>query len=290
MTNRSFFEGDDIYVDARIDHLPDRLELREQELPEQAAWEAARKRARAIFAIDVPPYRNAGNVAALHAAVMRAVDQHFEAAHELPVLLERHWADLGGTTDQLAASHRMKTARSAAALLKALSRREPTALAKALADARIETSAEAVGKGLATAGAVVDAIKRVEWVVFQGLGRIRDDRHEAAQGILKDVRDRLGRDELALPQGIVEALRKQASEAARLLANAPPIVGPPTVEPPVIGPSPGRRRITAVDEGGGQGWDAGRLGKEMDELRRRLEADPALRVSISWKVFKEEGS
>ena len=52
MTNRSFFEGDDPYADARIDHLPDRLELREQELPDQAAWEAARKRAPRLPILD----------------------------------------------------------------------------------------------------------------------------------------------------------------------------------------------------------------------------------------------
>ena len=180
-TNRSFFRDSDPYADARLDSLSDRLELREQELPDAAAWEAARKRAKAIFGVEVPPYRNAGNVAALHAQVTRAVEEHFEAAHELPALLERHWSDLGGTPDQLAASNRMKTARSAAALLAALATRDPTPLAGTLAAAPVETSAEAVGKCLATARAVIEAMKRVEWVVFQGLTRLEDDRREAAR-------------------------------------------------------------------------------------------------------------
>jgi hypothetical protein len=290
-TNRSFFRDGEPYADARLDGLSDRLELREQELPDQAAWEAARKRAKAIFGVEVPPYRNAGNVAAMHAQVTRGVEEHFDAAHELPGLLERHWADLGSTPEQLAASNRMKTARSAAALLTALARREPTPLAKTVAAASVETSAEAVGKSLATARAVIEAMKRVEWVVFQGLTRLEDDRHDASRRILEDVRDRLGRDELALPQGIGETLRRQASEAAKLLAHSPPIVYvPPVVGPTVTGPSPGKKRITKVDAGQGQNWDAAQLHQAMEELRRRLEGEPSLKVSLSWAIFKEEDS
>jgi hypothetical protein len=53
-TDRSFFLHGVPYPDARLDNLPDGLELREEKLPGQAAWEAARKRAKAIFGVEVP--------------------------------------------------------------------------------------------------------------------------------------------------------------------------------------------------------------------------------------------
>ena len=89
--------------------------------------------------------------------------------------------------------------------------------------------------------------------------------------------------------GIVETLRKQASEAAKLLANAPPVVEAGRVGPPIIGPPAGRKRITKVDEGQGQGWTAAELDRAMDDLRQRLEADPSLKVSLTWAIFREEG-
>jgi hypothetical protein len=220
--------------------------------------------------------------------VTRKVDEHFQKAHEVPELIRQHWNDLGGAPDQLAAASRMKTARSAAALVKALRKREPAPLVEALAAAPIETSAEAMGKSLASAEVVIQAMHQTQWDLFQGLTRLQDDRRGAAQAILQQVRKDLGCDELALAQGLAETLKKQSREAARLLASAPPPVYQPGDGPSAVTPPAGAKRIMTIDRGEGQGWDAARLGRELEELRRRLEADPALRVSLSWTLFKEE--
>ena len=107
-TDRTFYLDAAPFPEARLDNLPDRLELREQALPGQSAWDVARKRALAIFKVEVPPYRNAGNVAGLHGQVTGAVDEHWQNAHDLPELFQQHWGDLGGSPESLAASDRME--------------------------------------------------------------------------------------------------------------------------------------------------------------------------------------
>jgi hypothetical protein len=63
-TNRSFVRGTVPFMPS-IDQMPDDLELREQTLPETGDWEAACKRAAALFGLTIPTSRNAGNVAKL---------------------------------------------------------------------------------------------------------------------------------------------------------------------------------------------------------------------------------
>jgi hypothetical protein len=116
---------------------------------------------------------------------------------------------------------------------------------------------------------------------------LEDDRRGAAQAILDQVQDDLSRDELALSQGLADALRKRSREAAKLLASVPSKRTEDEV-PRVIKPPESKKWVTTIDRGEGQGWDATQLSKELEDLRRRLEADPALRVSLSWTLFKEE--
>src|SRR5262249_4143424 len=93
-TNRSFYEHGRSQ-DGPLVRLPDHFELREQKLPDEAAWSLAVRRAGSVLGVAVSPLRKAGNVSALTSQVKSKVGEHRAGCQGYARRLTERLAGLG---------------------------------------------------------------------------------------------------------------------------------------------------------------------------------------------------
>jgi hypothetical protein len=146
----------------------------------------------------------------------------------------------------------------------------------ALAKATLETSAAAMGRSLASAQAVGDALGRVFWEPLQAVGRLQDERRERGLEIVTRVAEALQADELTL--ALAPVLQEAQQQAVRLLAPERPPPPPP--------PPPGWK---TVEKGEKDGLTAEGVRELLAELERKLAAGKNRRLKITWVVLEEEG-
>jgi hypothetical protein len=292
-TNRSFFRHGVPY-EASLDRLPGELELRALPLPSAEEWETAKQRAAALFEIEVNGPLTWTNVGQLASEVRAKVEAGQAAGGRLAEQVSSAASRLGVPVEQVQAAARYRTAGAVGQLLQSLHRREPTPCVKQLALARIETSAAAMAKSLASAADVLDAIQEVPWSLLDSLGRITDERQPQAAQVLQSLREALLADEHV--SSFALALRDARDEAYRLLAQAPgqptPVQHPDLVPGPVVvtpTPGEGTDREHVIDQGQQSGLNAEGLAGLVAELTRRLQQDARLRLEVRW-VLRKEGN
>lgn len=270
--------------------------LREQTLPEPAAWESACKRAAALFGLTIPTSRNAGNVVRLFEEVQARAREAREPIGSLLRTLNEKAASFPAAGD----NHRLHTARSALALLAGLLSAEGAAVVTTLAGATIETSEVAVRQTLAKARELDEAVRTGAWDIFEAMKTLTDERQAAARAILARVCETLAADEHAI--GLQAALAEQRSKAVRLLTVAPPLVPrPPTggAETPPLPPKaptrlppdqPAPKPPVIVQESTATDLARTQALALLDELHARLDSDTDLRLSIAWRLEKPGSS
>ena len=256
---------------AALDHLPDDLELREEELPSAEAWDAARERAAEVFGIASSPLRNASNASTLAARLDEAAAQA-GACDALVDELASLGAKLALDED---AARRLRTARATRRLVRALDAADAGTRIERLAQADAsEVSLEALGVSFGRAAGVVEALRRTKWTLFEAVAGLTGHRAEPAARLRRELSDALAADEY-----VVEAAPRLADledQAVALLAD------PPRYPPPRRG---GRvRETTVVEEGSYDGLNREGLREATAELEERLGKEPAARLEIAWKL------
>ncbi len=214
---------------AKLDDLPDDVELREEALPAQEAWTTAVERAGRVFGLTVSPLRNASNVSDLAERLGEAAAKQGAACDTLVERLAALGADFSIDEED---AKRLRTARASRALVQSLTAPRGRARIENLAETQPATSLEAMGTSIGKAGAVVDALERTHWQLFAPLARLTDDRADDAQRLLSDLREALAADEYAV--ALAPRLPDLAHRAANLLAR-PPLTVTPTPTPPATG-------------------------------------------------------
>ena len=230
---------------AKLDDLPDDVELREEALPSAQAWTTAVERAGRVFGLTASPLRNASNVSDLAERLGEAAAKQGAACDTLVERLAALGVDF--SIDEEAAK-RLRTARASRALVQSLTALRGRARIEKLAETRPATSLEAMGTSIGKAGEVVDALERTHWQLFAPLGRLTDDRADDGQRLLSDLREALAADEYAVALG--RRLPDLANRAANLLARQPLTVTP-TPAPPVAGTEGESPTGTGPELGGG---------------------------------------
>jgi hypothetical protein len=277
-TNRTFFLHGGPFK-AALDSLPDDLELREQALPRQEDWDVAVKRAASIFGIAASPLMNAANVAKFAADVKAAAAQAKPACDDLVEGIRKLLPTLA---DGGAETTRYKTARAVKGLVDAASMSGADDVVRAVAGAEVFSSEAAMGTSLKKAPEVFSAVSQINWVLFEAVSKLDDDRAEAARAIVRDLGGAFQKDEYAV--AFRPTLAEVEARAVRLLADVPkPAPGPgpsPAPAPPkraghsVI--AGGRRDNVAPDE-----FDA-----LVEELRKALSSDAGSRLDLTWEVYR----
>lgn len=269
MTNRRFtLHGGP--ATATIDAIDDRCELVEEPLPSQPHWEEARQRAAKVFGLDLPPLRNASTVGEAVEKLQALAREWKPSAHEAVRALA---APLRQFSVDAATAPRVRTAAGVASLVDALDRAAHRAVIATLAEAPIDTTPEAYGAAGRRAGDVVRALQQVNWQPIEALASLGDDRRQAAEELLTELRQALELDEIAVP--LAAKLHDVERRAVALLIppKPPPPPPPPPPDPWKTVSSATHKRLT-VREARAKFDAALKTTRESDEVR----------VSVSWTI------
>ncbi len=262
---------------ASIDAIDDRCELVEEVLPPPEHWEGARQRAAKVFGLDLPPLRNASTVGEavekIQALARDWTPASLEAARALAGPMRQLGVDATGAP-------RARTAAGVTALVEALARAAHRDVIATLAESPIATTPEAYGAAGRRAGDVVRALQQVNWEPIEALARLGDDRRQAAQGLLADLRQALELDELAVP--LAAKLHEVERKAVALLI--PP--KPPVIIEPVErrGDKERKDRWKPVASASHQGLTVREARAKFDAALKTTRETDDVRVTVSWTI------
>lgn len=285
-TNRAFVRFGGNYI-PKLDDMPAELELRQEELPEEADWQETKKRVADLFGDDLSRLLNAANLAGLHYkfnADGGYLEKYKGECDSLPGRLQLILQKLGVSESDAEQCDRVKTAKAARDLFEAIDGQEPTPMVKAIAGARIETSGKALGRSIKSVATVLASLMEPNrWELFEAVAEITDKRKTDATLLLDDIRDSLKMDEFALSGGLPAKLSDAEGRAVKLLR--PPKTDPPTGDPPPPPPpKPGWKRLDSGSTERMAGSDLTSLAKMLAD---KLEENPKRRVSVQWTLEEE---
>lgn len=270
-----------------IDRLEGDIELREQPLPDETSWTAARVRASALFGLLPGEVRKGATVAKLAAELKVAAAEKRPVLTALAQALTPRCDAFGVQT----AAPRLVTLRSAQTLLSDLSgASDALAMIRVLASADLVTTQAAVSKCLGSAAEVKDAIGLAAWDIISTAAGLTDQRRAAAEGLRARVAEALEADEHVAR--LQPALKDAQLRAGRLLAEAapppsPPQPPPPPPPPPEPPPPPPGEEI--VEERQTLPLGADEAARLLEELRSRLMATPDAKLTIGWRLTRLKG-
>lgn len=244
-------------VDVGFDNLSSNMELRQQELPSEDIWSAARERAGHLFGFSGPSLCNAATVAAAGTAIVNYGRENQAAAADLVAALREAHAHL---SVDAAGSERYASANAAAELLARLKAANGDDAIRLLAEADLPAAADVVAHGVATAGTVKAAIYKVRWSTLKNLLQAEGHVGERARSLRERLATALTHEQRALD--LAGAIADVDRDLERLLVQA---------------------AQTKKDEDKGAGGqheedarlarlEAERMAREADEARRREEA------------------
>jgi len=282
-TNRRFFRQGGP-SEPTIDSMPNDLELREQALPAPDHWQVAIHRAGKLFGLTVPETLNAANVGRLVDEVRTKVSQLREPVGRFVSALTEKSTLYPSVTGS---NNRLTTAQSAQALLASIHHAEEARIVEAVATAPLETSEAAMSQMLGKAAQLDDLLRLAAWDLFDGMRNLTDARLSTAQSILTRLGDALAADEHVMSlQKSIDALRH---EAIGLLTVTPVIINPPPRELPVIQPPVGTSTSIVIEESVATDLKSNDATDVLNKLRTRVENDPELRLTLSWRLSRNEG-
>ncbi|MBL9042573.1 MAG: hypothetical protein JNM83_13285 [Myxococcales bacterium] len=277
-TNRAFFQHGGP-VEGRLDQLHDELELREQDLPEEAEWVEARRRAESVFGLTgLSELRSAVNVAELAQKLRDKVQAAREEANLLVPRLAEYYQALGIVEP---AASRLQTARTALALLESMTGGDAKEVVRALAKASLMPTPQAIGASVSQAKAVGAALGESRLQVICGTLHLSDSRREAVDVLLSTLKDALLRDELALP--LAPVLLASERKAVSLLA--PKAAERPAPAPTKAAAQGSRHKVVA--EGSRSGLSGAAISAVLQEIAQASQGK-GRRLSVSWTVEEEK--
>ncbi|RKN15240.1 phage resistance protein [Micromonospora musae] len=263
--------------------------LREERLPSEDDWEAARTRAAAIFGFQPINLRRGRLVAMFGRDLATQAARHRQATAELVHRLEGHATWLGLD----ASSGRLATARAAAELVEALaSGGAAVDIVERLARAQLDGPPDRTGKSISSAAQVSMALAAAPWDTFEIVAGLPEPHRVRAEAILGELRRVAQADELTAP--LAPALRRAQGDATALLRV---VTGGSGGSGGSAGGGQGGNGSTSGGAGGGSGprvtTSAGsrQVGaRAIDEAVRDLQkfaADhPDVTLEVSWRIVR----
>jgi hypothetical protein len=259
--------------EATLTNLPDQLELREQKLPDEAAWNLAVRRAGSILGVAVSPLRKAGNVSALAGQARGKAGEHRAGCQGYARRLRDRLAGLSIT-----GTSRLKTAEATLSLVERLHAAEGDGVVGVLAAAEVATSEAAMSTCLVRAAELSATLEAFNWEILDAVGRLTDERQAGAAEVNRLVREALAADEHAVL--LAPALKEAQSKAVRLLTQK-------TL------PAPVEKKLPPLTHKGGhqtvrQGQKADlsltEARRQLDQLEREAREGRTVTVSLAWQI------
>lgn len=266
-------------IPVEVGNLNRECELREQALPPEVQWTRAVRNASEIFGeAGSGAGRNAGNVSTLAQALGNQSNNRITALRDYQQALVRR-------LDAWAVGHdgaRFRTAEASLDLLLSLAPGNASDRIAALADARVETSAAAMGTVMSRADTLHKSLQSPQWDLLD-LIRRRSPFDAKAKSIIEAVAAALNADEhvttLEQQLGAQHRLALQLMEESVQPAPAPVVVA--TVVPtPAASDAPGVRQVQRRSVG------AAAVREALQEVEKALAADPKLRADIDCRLYR----
>lgn len=247
------------------------MELRAQPMPSASDWTVATRAGAELFGINASTYLTAPAVADFVGQVKARAVTLSASQPDLVSAIETAYGRAGVSAD--GDEHRLATAQRAAELVQQLRNLDGVTLVERLALAGFGSGSAAAGKSMASADAVVSALRSFEWDRLMPLRHAtasEDARASSAAGIISRLQDALLADEIVTSIG--HALKKADREIFEWLSD-PGLTPPPPPPPPPAGES-GRGQRSA-----NQSNDA-----LLSQVREFLESNPDRDVDVTWQV------
>lgn len=260
-----------------VARVADDMSLRGTELPTEAEFETASRRAEGIFGIAREPVRTSRSVQVLAAHLRHNASGLLTVAQSLAGELDRHAKTLG--LDD-AEQPRTITARLVAPLLARLaSTADPTQTVRVLADVELPRENAIYRAHLASAELLTGVLRDRNWQVLDDLAaRAASGDDPKAGEIITAIRRAAGRDEHET--ALAEPLRKADREALDLIMSRTktlPPSAPVQVSPPAfseaVSPDPAPARVHARD-----------VPDEVEKIRAAAVANPDAEFEITWRI------
>jgi hypothetical protein len=282
-TNRSFIRYGSNYTPT-LDDLPDELELREETLPDLKDWNEAVARVADILGHAISKLLNASNLATLASKVGESITEFKADCESLPDRLQLVMKKVGVSELDANKADRVRTAKAITALLTACEGKEPTALVGTIAHAKLETNSTAMGRSLKSAKAVLGCLRTTRWDLFSAVALLDNHRKTDGELLLQDVQSWLKTDEHALAGGLAAKLSEAEGRAIKLLTPPKP-AEPPQI--PRLPQPPDAKKWVQVATGTKTRLALKDLSSFSEELRKQLEENPRLRLTIQWSLEEE---
>jgi hypothetical protein len=284
-SNRSFYLHGAPY-DATLQNVPDACELRQQKLPDQGRWDLAVERAGSIFGVAASRLLNANNVGTLSTNVKSKAAEKRHGCQAYSARLRERMGKLGLAVD---GADRLKTATATVAVVERMHTVSAEELVDQLATAVVATSEAAMGECVGKGAELEGNLDTANWEIFEAVAKLSDERKQAAEQILAEVRQALTSDEHVVQ--LAPALKGAQAKAVRLLtksAPTPPTKHPERPEPEVVTPPP-TVGVRTVSQGSEQNLSIQSAKGLLERLADEVSAGQSARISIGW-VIEEGGS
>ncbi|MBM0255988.1 hypothetical protein [Micromonospora sp. 4G55] len=294
-TDRAFyFHGSEVIPAPELGKITGDHTLREERLPSEEDWQAARARSAAIFGVQPLDLRRGRLVALFGRDLATDARRHREAAHGLVARLEQHATWLG--IDKEAGTGRLATARAAADLLEALANGgSAVETVERLARAELAGPADRTGKSIMSAAQVSAALAAAPWDTFEIVAGLPEPYAAEAAVILAELRRVAQADELTAPLAL--ALRRAQTDATALLRRAtrkPEFVHVPGRDDDKVEIVYPRRPIEEETPRVPEGEDdmpngrisvpAGDLDRAVEQLRAFAADHPDATIEVTWRI------
>lgn len=283
-TNRSF-QAIWGAAEPKLGSLKDDWQLIEEQLPSREAWEAATRRADALFGVGASSLLlNASALANFSKQVQQKANDFLEASRKL----------LGVLPEQ--DSNRYRTAKQSYDLLQRLTTAKAALDVVGVLDATTSgIKDDILARSIKTAEAVAQELSSPTWSVVKTLRGITAEPYATlAKAILDSVDQATRSDEYATP--LVQSLHKAVAETTDLLervhkASAPPPAPQGPIRPPMAGlppMTPGAAKSKRVVAEGNTTASSRQLDSVFQEIRSKLPRNGNAEVVLSWQVLAEE--
>ncbi|MEQ4519558.1 hypothetical protein ABLI39_09370 [Pseudarthrobacter sp. B907] len=205
------------------------MSLRTPDLPSAEDWTTANRRAPLVFGIPAEPRLSAQGVSRLARQIRQAASDARANAHRLVEELQRHAKTLGlNAATPRPSGDRLRTAEGASVLTAALaSEANDTSLIRAFAAAAIPDEPQALGTSLASASAVLTALRAAEWKM---LNQLTERSESEWVRVLETMQTATAADELHAP--LAPAIAGAQAAALNILMRQPPVSPPATTARP----------------------------------------------------------
>jgi len=268
---------------AKVEAVTDDLVLRSQELPTDAEFEAASRRAYGIFRVPREPVRSARSVQATAQLLREKTGGLRPAAEMLQDQLAKHATTLGLTAD----SPRMATSGVVTKLLAQLAAADgATQALRVLASADLGKDNGIYAAHLAEADELVTVLRGLTWQFLDDFAAGDDD--QDATAILAGLRQAARHEELEVSlAGPLRNAERAALELVRTRTRKPPRPDRPSGQEPGLrldhatGPAPGQRGLDSPSAPRVPARDVPAL---VATIRAAAEANPEAEFEITWRI------